>query len=284
MPPEPRVIDSHHHFWHYTPDEYGWISDDMAALRRHFLPADLKTAIDAAGVDAVISVQARQSVAETEWLLDLASRHDFIAAVVGWAPLIDERAGALLDRFAAHPKLKGLRHVLQDEPDPRYMLQHRFQRGLREVTRLDLAYDILIYERHLPEAIELVDLHPHQRFVLDHIAKPRIRDGAMSPWRERMRELARRGNVWCKLSGVVTEAAFHSWTEEQVLPYMEAALEAFTPSRLMFGTDWPVCLCATGYTQWTGMVRRLIAALSPDEQRRILGANAAEAYKLPPAP
>lgn len=274
------VIDAHHHFWRYNPREYGWISDSMSVLRRDFLPDDLEGAIRAAGVDGVVSVEARQSLAETDWLLEMAEQHDFIRGVVGWVPLISEHLTGDLERLRGRKKLKGVRHVLQDEPDEHYMLREDFNRGIRQLKDFDLRYDVLVFERHLPQTVEFVDRHPEQVFVLDHIAKPRIRDRVMSPWQENLRELARRPNVSCKLSGVVTEADYRSWTPRELRPYMETALEAFGPRRLMFGSDWPVCLLASGYQRWHQIVREFASELSPDEQSWLFGRTAIDAYAL----
>ncbi|OGV77856.1 MAG: amidohydrolase [Lentisphaerae bacterium RIFOXYB12_FULL_65_16] len=274
------TIDAHHHFWHYDPVEYDWIDDSMAVIRRDFLPADLKVAIASAGIDGVVSVQARQTVAETRWLLDLAGTNDFIRGVVGWVPLVSPDVSRVLAEFARHPKLKAVRHVLQGEPDPNYMLRDDFNRGIRELRTFALAYDILIFERHLPQTLAFVDRHPEQRFILDHIAKPRIRDGALSPWRELMQDLARRPNVWCKLSGVVTEADYTTWTEAGFRPYLDATLDAFGPKRIMFGSDWPVCLVACQYQRWAKIVRSFAKPLARDEQTAIMGGNAEIAYRL----
>jgi L-fuconolactonase len=252
----------------------------MERIRRDFLPGDLESEIAAAGVGGVVTVQARQTLEETGWLLDLAVQHTFIRGVVGWVPLADARAGEILARLAGHAGLKGVRHVLHDEPDDFYMLREDFNAGLRAVTRAGLVYDILIFERHLPQTIEFVDRHPDQVFVVDHIAKPRIRDGAMSPWRERLRELARRPNVFCKISGMVTEADWDSWTGAQLRPCFDAALDAFGPRRLMFGSDWPVCLLACGYGPWHALVSRWIEPLSPGEREAILAGTATRVYKL----
>lgn len=273
-------IDSHHHFWSYDPVEYGWIDDAMKVIRRDFLPEHLRAEIAAAGVDGVVSVQARQSVAETEWLLNFAAKHDFIKGVVGWVELVSSRVGADLERFAAHPKLKSVRHVVQGEPDDNFILREDFNRGIRELKQFNLVYDILIFERHLPQTIRFVDAHPNQIFVLDHIAKPRIKDDAFEPWNKNLRELAKRENVYCKASGMVTEADYETWTEAQVRRYFDAALEAFGPKRLMFGSDWPVCLVACGYARWHKLVSSWIQNLSQPEQDRILGGTAIEAYKL----
>jgi L-fuconolactonase len=273
------IIDAHHHFWTYTPAEYGWIDDAMAVIRRDFLPGDLAREIREAGIDGVISVQARQTIEETDWLLDLAEKHDFIRGVVGWVPLISPAVDADLARFATNSKLKGVRHVLQGEADE-YMSRPDFNAGLARLRDHDLVYDILIVERQLPAATALVDRHPGQKFVLDHVAKPRIRENVLSPWRENVRELARRPNVFCKISGMVTEADYRGWTPEHLRPYVDTVLEAFGPSRLMFGSDWPVCLVACAYTRWAQTVRQFTAALSPSEQRDILGDSARRAYRI----
>jgi len=272
-------IDAHHHFWHYTPDEYGWIDDAMASIRRDFLPADLEAEIQPAGIDAVISVQASQTLAETEWLLEMAAAHPWIAGVVGWLPLADPSIGDLLERFSRNDWLVGLRHVLQAEPES-YFENSEFNFGLSQLRAFHLTYDILIVHHQLPAAIRLVDRHPNQVFVLDHIAKPPIRAGQMQPWQDNLAELARRPNVFCKLSGVVTEADYQRWTYEQILPYMEAALAAFGSRRLMFGSDWPVCRVATTYRDWVRAVESVAEQLSTEERDALFHRNAAEAYRL----
>lgn len=275
------VIDSHHHFWLYSDEEYGWIPPEWSALRRDFLPADLGREISAAGVDGVVSVQARQSVVETEWLLSHAERHEFIRGVVGWLPLVDPAVEAHLDRFASHAKLRGLRHVLQGESDDAYMLRPDFERGVRALTRRRLAYDVLIFERHLPNAIVFADRHPDATLILDHVAKPRIAAGELEPWAKNIRELARRPHIACKLSGMVTEADVRAWTPVALRPYFEVVLEAFGPGRILFGTDWPVCLAACGYARWKKTVEEWIAPLSSTERAAILGGNAVRLYRLP---
>jgi L-fuconolactonase len=274
------IVDSHHHFWRYTPAEFGWIVDGMAAIRRDFLPAHLQREIAAAGVDAVVSVQARQSVEETRWLLDLATHNPFIAGVVGWVPLVSPSVAATLAQFAAHPKLVAIRHVLQDEPDPLFMLRDDFQAGIRALRDFNLTYDILIFHRHLPQTIELVDRHPAQSFVIDHMAKPAIGQRMIEPWARSMRELARRPHVCCKLSGMVTEIGRPQWTVADLRPYVEVVLDAFGPERVLFGSDWPVCLVACGYARWMEIVQELTAHLSPAERAAILGENARRVYQL----
>lgn len=273
-------IDAHQHFWRYTAAEYDWIDDSMRAIRADFLPETLAPILQATGIDGTVAVQARQSLAETDWLLKLARRHDLIKAVVGWVPLADPAVAGILARFATNPKLKGVRHVVQGEPDPAFLEGAAFNEGLSAVTKAGLVYDLLILARQLPAAISLVDRHPHQRFVLDHIAKPVVQGAPPPEWRERIRELARRGNVSCKFSGVVTEVPGRKWTPQLLRPYFEVVLEAFGPRRLMFGSDWPVCLVASPYARWLEFVRSCTASLGTRDQDRILGGTAAEVYRL----
>jgi L-fuconolactonase len=273
-------IDSHHHFWHYDATEYDWIDESMSAIRRDYLPADLEPEIRAAGINGVISVQVRQTIEETRWLLALANEHDFIRGVVGWAPLVDPAVREQLDEFVDEPMLKGVRHIVQGEPDENFILADDFNRGVAALRDYSLTYDILIYERQLPQAIMFVDRHPRQVFVLDHLAKPRVRENELEPWRTNIRRLAERENVYCKLSGLVTEADWQNWTEPHLAPYVETVLEAFGPRRLMFGSDWPVCLVAASYGRWLDLVARFCARLSTEEQSRIFGETAAEAYRL----
>jgi len=273
-------IDAHHHFWKYDPIEYGWIDDDMAAIRRDFLPADLQRVTSAAGIEGVVSVQARQTLLETECLLHLATDHAFIKGVVGWIDLVSPNAVLQLEMYSRNRKLKSVRHVVQGEPDDHFILRPDFNRGIGQLKRFDLAYDILIFERHLPQTIRFVDAHPDQRFVLDHIAKPRIKSDELEPWARNIRELAKRPNVYCKASGMVTEADYRTWTVAQLRKYFDIVLEAFGPKRLMFGSDWPVCLVACDYGRWHALISQFISDLSASEQTRILGGTAMEAYKL----
>jgi len=273
-------IDSHHHFWRYNADEYGWIDDSKSAIRRDFLPADLTREIQAAGVDGVVSVQARQVEEETKALLDFSDQNDFIRGVVGWVPLIDEKVGRALERFVKHPKLKAVRHVLHDEADDRYMLREDFNRGIAMLHSFDLVYDILIFEKHLPQTLQFVDRHPDQIFVVDHVAKPLIKDKILSPWQSLIVELSKRPNVYCKVSGMATEADHGNWTEKQLKPYFDTVLHAFGPERLMFGSDWPVCLLACEYVRWHGIVSGWVSDLSQADRERIMGGTAIEAYGL----
>jgi L-fuconolactonase len=272
-------IDSHHHFWRYSAEEYGWIGDEMSRLRRDFLPTDLEQEIRAAGIDGVVSVQARQTLEETSDLLAFAEGNSFIRGVVGWVPLVDSAVRGDLEKFSCAENLKGVRHVIQDEPDERYILRDDFNRGIAMLRDFELVYDILIFEKHLPYTLQFVDRHPKQ-VLLDHIAKPRIADDLLSPWQSFIVELSHRPNVYCKVSGMATEADWQGWSEKQLRPYFDTVLSAFGPKRLMFGSDWPVCLLAVEYGEWHKLVTGWAAELSESEQARILGETAIEAYKL----
>ena len=273
------TIDAHQHFWRYTAEEYDWLAGPLAGLRRDFLPAELAPVLAEAGVTGTVAVQARQSLEETRWLLDLARAHDFIRGVVGWVPLAAPDAGALLDRFAAEPRLKGVRHVAQGEPAG-FLDAPAFNAGLRELTARHLTYDLLIFARQLEEATRLVDRHPAQAFVLDHLAKPAVAGPPPPAWRAQLRELARREHVCCKFSGVVTEVPGGQWTPELLRPYFDEALAAFGPSRLMFGSDWPVCLAASDYLRWHAFVSGCVAPLLPSERASVLGGTAERFYHL----
>jgi L-fuconolactonase len=275
-----ELIDAHHHLWSYRPSEYAWISGEMKALARDFLLEDLNAAVRDAGIDGTVAVQARQTLEETLWLLSLADESKIVRGVVGWAEISCESFPAELERLGKGEKLKGLRHVIQDEPDDNFILQPTFNRGIDALADTELVYDILIFERHLPAAIQFVDRHPNQIFVLDHIAKPLIAKSIIDPWRANIRELAKRGNVFCKISGIVTEAKWSQWRPEDLQPYLDVVLEAFGADRLMAGSDWPVCLLATTYKRWFATLRQLLAPLSAGEQENIFGAVASRVYRL----
>jgi L-fuconolactonase len=276
----PRRIDAHHHLWRYSAEKYGWIDDTMTRLRRDYMPADLLEVIAGAHIDGTIAIEARQELSETHDLIALAEANPFIEAVVGWAPIASEGFPACLESLRAYPKLKGLRHVIQSEPDDDFILGSDFNRGISTMLSSGLVYEILIYERHLPQTIKFVDAHPDQVFVLDHIAKPRIREQVLSPWRERLYELAKRENVFCKVSGIVTEADWQEWTEADFRPYLDTVFEAFGPTRLMMASDWPVCLLATGYQDWFRLLDNYAATLSEHERGQFCGGTAIQAYGL----
>ena len=273
-------VDSHQHFWRYDAREYEWIDERMSVIKRDFLPADLDAAMRAAGFGACVAVQARQSLDETAWLLDLADRHPFIVGVVGWVDLCSPEARAQIERFARHPKLVGVRHIVQGEPDDRFLLRSDFGGGVALLDEFGLAYDILIYPRHLPVAAEFVRRFPKQRFVLDHLAKPEIAGGEIHDWSRGMRALAASPNVVAKLSGLVTEADWKRWTPGQVRPYLDVAFECFGPGRLMIGSDWPVCTLAGDYARVMAVVGEYLADRPAAEREAVLGGNARAFWNL----
>jgi L-fuconolactonase len=275
-------IDAHHHLWRYTLAEYGWIDEPMAALRRDFGPDDLKREMDAVDIAGAVAVQARQTLEETRWLLDLAEKHDFLRGVVGWAPIAGEEFPECMEEFDGREKLKGLRHVIQGEKDENYILRADFNSGITAMQGSGLVYDILILERHLPQTVDFVDEHPKQLFVVDHVAKPLIAAGKLEPWATHMRELARREHVFCKISGMVTEADWvgKTVTLEMLRPYLDVVVEAFGPERLMAGSDWPVCLVGTEYGAWFRMLEEYFKGFSEAERVAVFGETASWVYGL----
>ncbi|MCA9185828.1 MAG: amidohydrolase family protein [Pirellulaceae bacterium] len=274
-------IDSHHHLWQYDPQQYGWIGDNMSVLKHDFGPAQLQDVLQQVGIDGAVAVQARQSLEETEWLVGLAEQHPFMLGVVGWVPLVADDLYDTLQRLTQSPWLKGVRHVVQDEPDDEFILRDDINRGVGLLHEFGLVYDILIFAKHLEHTIRFVDRHPGQFFVLDHIAKPTIGSAQFDDgWARSLKELARRDNVACKFSGVATEVRDPEWSLDMLRPYWDVTLEAFGAHRLMFGSDWPVCLLRTGYAAWFEVVQQFAQALSTGERTALFGANAAKAYRL----
>ncbi len=272
-------IDSHHHLWAINDTDYVWMTEGHAVIRKDFLSAELDATMDASGIDGTVAVQARQMVEETDFLLALADANPRIRAVVGWVPLCENGGEPFLEQFAAHPKLVGVRHVVHDEPDDDFILRPDFNTGIRNLAKYGLRYDILIFWKHLPQTIRFVDMHPEQPFIVDHIAKPRIRKDAFdAEWAAGIRELATREHVSCKLSGVLTEVRDGSWDIDLIRPYFETVLEAFGPHRLMFGSDWPVCLLRSSHAEWTHLAAELTKDLSADEQAAFWGGNASRIY------
>lgn len=276
-----KRIDSHHHFWDYSKEAYGWISDSMKVIQRSFGPDDLKREMDPTHIDGVVSVQARQTVEETHFLLQHAKKNPWIRGVVGWVPLADERIRETLESFRNEPLLKSVRHVVQDEPDEQFFDREPFNRGIAMLKDYNLAYDILIFGRQLPMTLRFVDRHPHQRFILDHIAKPIISASRFDrEWEAGFRELAKRPNVTCKFSALVTEVRDPEWTVELLKPYWDVAWEAFGEDRLMFGSDWPVCLLRSSYADWVATVSVYTASLTETARAKFWGENASRAYRL----
>ena len=273
-------IDAHQHLWRYQPPGPAWVADGMEVLRRDFLMDDLRAVTTDASVMGTIVVETERTIEETEWLSQVAASDDLICGVVGWAPLMSSTVVSQLEHLASLPKMKAIRHPIHDEADDQFVLRNDFNQGVSALKQFDLGYDILIFEKHLPQTIQFVDRHPDQVFILDHIAKPRIRDRMLSPWKENIRELAQRPNVYCKISGMVTEADWNICSDASLYPYMEIVLDAFTPKRIMFGSDWPVVTLASSYRRWIDTVRGAIVQLSTTERERILAGTAIEAYRL----
>lgn len=273
-------IDAHQHFWQYQPERDAWITDDMQVIRRDFLPADLAPLLHEQGFDGCVVVQSDQSEAENEFQLTNAAAHDFIRGVVGWVDLRAADVAERLAHYSQYPKLKGFRHVLQGEADRALMLRPAFQRGIRALSAHGFTYDVLIFPDQLSYAAELAAAHPNQPFVLDHLAKPYIKRGDIAGWKKDIEQLAAHANVWCKVSGLITEADWHRWQPADFRPYLDVVFEAFGPRRVMFGSDWPVCLVAGQYAQVVALVQQYLQGFSADEQRRFWGDNAAAFYRL----
>lgn len=273
-------IDAHQHFWKYDPVRDAWITPEMQAIRRNFLPADLAPECAANRLGGTVAVQADQSEKETLFLLELAEHNPLIAGVVGWvdlcAPGVEER----LEFFSHYQKLRGFRHIAQAEPDDRFLVRPDFLRGVCLLREFSFVYDILIYPKQLPAASELVAAVPEQHFVVDHLAKPEIKVGRKKGWEAQIREIAKNPNVFCKISGMVTEADWRSWKKQDFAPYLDVVFEAFGVDRLMFGSDWPVCLVAATYSQVVDIVEDYVNRNAPAAKKGIFGENASRFYGL----
>jgi L-fuconolactonase len=273
-------IDSHQHFWKYHPVKDAWITDDMKVIQRDFMPEDLEPVLMQYEFDGCIAVQADQSEQETLFLLELADQYSFIKGVVGWvdlrAPNVDER----LEYFSTFPKLKGVRHIVQGEPQDDFLLRKDFCRGISLLQQYQFTYDILIHPRHLKYAKEFVQRFPNQRFVIDHLAKPFIKEQIWEDWKNDLDAVAEMSNVHCKISGMVTEADWKNWKVDDFTIYFESVWEAFGPKRVMFGSDWPVCLVAADYKQVCQIVDEHTVFLSADEKAKLWGLNAQHFYNL----
>jgi len=273
-------IDAHQHFWKYDPARDAWITEEMRAIRRDFLPGDLAPECAANRIDGTIAVQTDQSEEETLFLLDLAERDPLIAGVVGWVDLCAPRVPERLQFFSRYQKLRGFRHIAQAEPDHRFLVRPDFLRGARLLHRFNFTYDVLIYPKQLPAALALVAAIPEQHFVLDHLAKPEIKTRRRKEWEAQIREIAQNPNVLCKISGMVTEANWQAWKKEDFEPYLDVVFEAFGVERLMFGSDWPVCLVAARYAQVVEIVENYVKTNAPTAEKAIFGENASQFYGL----
>jgi L-fuconolactonase len=274
------IIDAHQHFWQYHPVKDAWITDDMKVIQQDFLPQHLQPVLEQNNVDGCVAVQADQSEVETDFLLDLAAGHDFIKGIVGWIDLRDEALEERLEHYSQFSKLKGFRHIVQGEPDPAFIIREDFCRGIHLLSKYNFTYDILVYPVQLPAVATFVQKFPDHRLVIDHLAKPYIKTGDVENWAQQMRAIAQYPHVYCKLSGMVTEADWNNWEAAHFAPFLEICLEAFGADRLLFGSDWPVCQVAGSYTQVKGIVTDFISHLSPTEQAKIMGGNAIAFYGL----
>jgi L-fuconolactonase len=273
-------IDSHQHFWRYDPMQYPWISDPMAVLKRDFLPEDLAPLLASSGFQGSVAVQARQSIEETQFLLELAAQNDFIRGVVGWVDLRSEKVNSQLSKYSSYSAFRGVRHVVQDEPDDNFMLRPDFRRGIGTLQEFNLTYDLLVFPRQLPAAATLVESFPKQAFVLDHIAKPAISRAEIEPWKTLVERLAKSRNVFCKLSGMVTEATWAKWQPGEFHRYLDVIITAFGVDRVMIGSDWPVCTLSGGYQSALNVVIDYIKQFSNQEQAAILGGNCSRFYGI----
>ena len=272
-------IDSHQHFWEYNPHTHAWITDEMAYIRKSFLPNDLEPVLAQNSIQGCIAVQADQTEKETQFLVEQAEKKPFIKGVVGWVDLRNEAIEERLQYFKHFPIIRGFRHILQAEA-PDFMLQKDFIRGICALQKSGYTYDILIYPKHLSAAIELVHQFPDQAFVIDHLAKPYIKQGLIDEWRKDITQIAQFHNVFCKISGMVTEANFTEWKESDFTPYLDTVVNAFGMHRIMFGSDWPVCLVAATYPQVIGIVKKYFSNFSKNEQALFFGENCRKFYGL----
>ncbi len=273
-------IDAHQHFWKYDPVNYDWIGEDMRAIRQDFFPDQLWPLLQQNNFQGCIAVQAEQAESHNAFLLDLAEQHDFVRAVVGWIDLCAADLKDKLDYMQLFPKLKGFRHILQGEPKRDMMLEPAFIKGLQVAGKKGYTYDILIYPDQLPHIVQLVRWCPDQTFILDHLAKPYIKSGNIQEWRRDIRKLSSCENVYCKLSGMVTEADWKTWRRSDLLPYIDAVVDAFGIDRLLYGSDWPVCLVAASYDDVVNIVETYFSSYTATERARVFGLNAINVYNL----
>jgi len=271
-------IDAHQHFWIYNEKEYAWITDDLRKIRRNYEPDDLFKELKANQFDGAIAVQARQNLEETEWLLKLAEENEFIKGVVGWVDLRSNQLESQLERFCKRKKFVGVRHVVQDEPDNQFVVGEDFLDGISLLSKYNLTYDILVFAHQLPYSTKMVEKFPDQKFVLDHIAKPKIKDQELDSWEREMETVATYPNVYCKLSGMLTEADWKDWKEEDFKPYLDVVFGCFGTKRVMFGSDWPVSQLAGSYKDTVSLVESYIESYSEEDRNSIMGNNALNFY------
>ena len=273
-------IDSHQHFWNYDPTRHSWMNNEMEELKKDYAPKDLNILLDECQIQGSIAVQASQTEAENEFLLDLAGKYSFIQGIVGWVDLQSISISDRLSYYHTKNKIKGFRHVIHDEPDINFMLRAAFLQGMKALHSFGYVYDLLVFPIHLPNAFSLVKQFPDQPFVIDHIAKPNIRGNEIAEWRKSLMPLASLPNVYCKISGMVTEAVWKKWKQEDFIPYLDTIVELFGTKRILYGSDWPVCTLSASYEETYGVVKKYFYSFSDDEQKDFFGLNARRIYQL----
>lgn len=273
------IIDAHQHFWNYHPETHAWINESMGVIRKDFLPEDLGPILASLSIDGCIAIQADQSVAETRFLIELAKENDWIKAVIGWIDLRADDIEIQLTNWMQTPILKGFRHILQSE-EPEFMLSSDFLRGMAALEKFNYCYEILIYPKHLPATLLLVKQFPNMRFVIDHIAKPNIKEQQISEWQKGIELLGKQKNVYCKISGLVTEADWKNWARKDFDPYLTIIKKAFGIDRLIYGSDWPVCLLAADYNEQYTICKQYFRNYTDDERAMIFGTNAKRFYQI----
>ena len=274
------ITDSHQHFWQVGRFDYPWMTIDLGVLYRDYLPDELEPILARNGVEKTVLVQASNSVAESRWLLNLADQYSFIAGVVGWVDLMSPDVDAQLRELTAHPKFKGVRHLVESEPQDDWLIQPAVLSGLKQLSTYGVSYDLLVHTRHLKHVPRVAESCPELALVIDHLAKPPIAKNEIDEWSQGFKPLASYPNIHCKLSGLVTEANWTSWQTDDLRPYVEFALESFGPERLMFGSDYPVCLLASTYDRVLGSFQEILSNLGDDEREKIFSRNAARFYRV----
>jgi L-fuconolactonase len=274
------IIDSHQHFWKYNPSRHNWINDNMSVIRKDFMPSDLKTIYVENNIDGCIAIQVDQTINETNFLLNLAKENTFIKGVVGWIELRAPNINEVLNHYSNFEQIKGFRHLVQGENDNKFLLRSEFLRGISYLEKYNYVYDILIFPNQLEMALEFVKKFPNNKFVIDHIAKPNIKDNLYREWAKLMSKISNYENVFCKMSGMITEADYKLWTPDQITPYMDLVLKSFGSKRILFGSDWPVCLVAGSYKKVKELVVNFIEKLSENEKANVMGKNAINLYNI----
>lgn len=275
-----EIIDSHHHFWNYEPECHNWMTSEMEVLKKDYGPKELSRLLEECQIQSSIVVQASQTEAENEFLLGMANNYSFIKGIVGWVDLQSISISEKLSYYQTKNKMKGFRHVIHDEPDLNFMLRPAFLHGIKALRYFGYTYDLLVFPSHLPNALTLVKQFPDQPFVIDHIAKPNIRENEMAEWRKSLALLASLPNVYCKISGMVTEAVWKKWKQEDFIPYLDTIVEIFGTKRIIYGSDWPVCTLSASYVETYGIVKNYFNNFSDDEQSDFFGLNARRFYQL----